>query len=258
MSTENEIAIIKYLLILFRCSSFFMLTPVFGRREIPAQAKIGLAALISFIVYPFISAPNLAMNFWDIASCVLKEFATGISMGYAVFLVFSALYLAGGIIDFEMGFGMVNVLDPQSNTQIPLMGNYYYILALLMFLTFDGHHMLITAVIRSYELIPLGTATYSKGLLNIMITGFGDMFALGVKIALPIAAIVFLTDLSLGIIARTVPQMNVFILGLPLKIAIGMIGMIIIFPMFIVVLGSMYDEVYRKILMVVMEMQVRP
>jgi len=118
--------------------------------------------------------------------------------------------------------------------------------------------MLITAVIRSYELIPLGTATYSKGLLNIMITGFGDMFALGVKIALPIAAIVFLTDLSLGIIARTVPQMNVFILGLPLKIAIGMIGMIIIFPMFIVVLGSMYDEVYRKILMVVMEMQVRP
>ncbi len=258
MDMNFEVAIVKYLLILFRCLGFFILTPIFGRREIPPQVKIGLAALLSFIVYPIIPDMNLSSDLWNMAASVLKEFMAGISIGYAAFLLFSSMYLAGEIIDLEMGFGIVNVLDPQSNTQVPLMGNYYYILTILLFLTVNGHHMLISTIIKSYELLPLGEAVYQKGLLNVIIISFKDMFILGVQIALPVVSIIFLTDFALGIIARTVPQMNVFMVGLPMKIAVGMVGMLIMFPMYIVVVDAIYNGTYEKMLMIIREMLVKP
>lgn len=251
--------LIKYLLIFFRCSGFFILTPIFGRREIPAQVKIGLSALLAVIVYPLVSQVILSDNLWIIATDVLREFTVGISMGYVTFLIFSALYLAGEIIDLEMGFGIVNVLDVQSNTQVPLMGNFYYILTILLFLTIDGHHILISSIIKSYDLVPIGKAIFNNSnLLNEIVTGFKDMFILGVQISLPIISIIFLTDLVLGIIARTVPQMNVFIVGLPAKIAVGIIGMIIAFPMYLVVLDVICNGTYKNILMVLKGMWVKP
>jgi len=257
MQINFETALLKFLLILFRCLGFMLITPVFGRREIPAQAKIGLAAILSIIVYPFIQDVNFSSNLWILAASVLKEFMTGITMGYASFLLFSSLYLAGEIIDMEMGFGIVNVLDIQSNTQVPLMGNYYYILTILLFLTVNGHHMLISAIMKSYDLLPLSEAILQEGLLNEIIISFKDMFLLGIRIALPVVSIIFFTDLALGIIARTVPQMNVFMVGLPVKIAVGMISMIMVFPMFIIIIDAIYNGTYENILITIKEMLVR-
>jgi len=258
MEIYYQTALLKYLLILFRCLGFLLLTPVFGRREFPPQVKIGLGALLSIIVYPFIPDINLCSNLWIFAASVLKEFMTGITIGYVAFLLFSSLYLAGEIIDMEMGFGIVNVLDSQSNTQVPLMGNYFYILTILLFLTINGHHMLISAIIKSYDLLPLGEAIYQEGVLNTIIISFKDMFLLGVKIALPVVSVIFLTDLALGIIARTVPQMNVFMVGLPVKIAVGMISMIMVFPMFFIIIDAIYNGTYEKILITIKEMLVTP
>ena len=239
MQTNLEIDLLKFLLILFRCLGFMLITPVFGRREIPAQAKIGLSALLSIIVYPFVPEMSLSNDLWILAATILKEFMTGITMGYASFLLFSSLYLAGEIIDMEMGFGIVNVLDIQSNTQVPLMGNYFYIITILLFLTVNGHHVLISAIVKSYEVLPLGEANMLQGsLLQAIIASFKDMFLLGLRIALPVVSVIFFTDLALGIIARTVPQMNVFMVGLPLKITVGLISMIMVFPMFFVIIDA--------------------
>jgi len=258
MQISLETALLKFLLILFRCLGYMLITPVFGRREIPAQAKIGLAALLSIIVYPFIPDINFSDNLWILAASTLKEFITGITIGYGAFLLFSSLYLAGEIIDMEMGFGIVNVLDVQSNTQVPLMGNYFYILTILLFLTANGHHMLISAIIKSYDLLPLSEAVFQEGLLNALIVSFKDMFLLGVKIDLPVVSVIFLTDLALALIARTVPQMNVFMVGLPVKIAVGMISMIMVFPMFFIILDAVYNGTYENILITIKEMLVRP
>jgi len=217
-----------------------------------------LAALLSIIVYPFIPDINFSDNLWILAASTLKEFITGITIGYGAFLLFSSLYLAGEIIDMEMGFGIVNVLDVQSNTQVPLMGNYFYILTILLFLTANGHHMLISAIIKSYDLLPLSEAVFQEGLLNALIVSFKDMFLLGVKIALPVVSVIFLTDLALALIARTVPQMNVFMVGLPVKIAVGMISMIMVFPMFFIILDAVYNGTYENILITIKEMLVRP
>lgn len=258
MEINFETSLLKYLLILFRCLGFMLITPVFGRREIPVQAKIGLAALLSIIIYPFVPDISFSSNLWILAASILKEFMTGITMGYGVFLLFSSLYLAGEIIDMEMGFGIVNVLDVQSNTQVPLMGNYFYILTILLFLTANGHHVLISAILKSYDMMPLGEAVFQEGLLNNIIANFKDMFFLGIKVALPVVSIIFLTDLALGIIARTVPQMNVFMVGLPIKITVGFISMIMVFPMFFIIIDAIYNGSYEKILITIKEMLVRP
>jgi len=248
MDMSFKIVLINFMLVLFRCIGFIMLTPILGRREIPPQGKIGAAALISFIVLPMITMPlHDEYTLGVIVTLVLREVTIGISMGYITFLVFSALYVAGQVIDMEMGFGIVNVMDPQSNTQVPIMGSFYHILALIIFLTVNGHHALISAVIRSFEIIPLGKAHFGEGFLMGIIESFNEMFALGVKISMPIIAIIFLTDFALGIIARTVPQMNVFIVGLPLKIGIGLLGIIMILPMFLVILDVMFNGIYANL-----------
>lgn len=248
---ELEDKLIKFLLIFFRCTSFFILTPVFGRREIPTQGRIGLAALISYIVYNFVPNIKYSGKLWILFTLIIKEITVGIAMGYITLLMFSSLYLAGEVIDMEMGFGIVNVMDPQSNTQVPLMGNFYYILTLIVFLTVNGHHILISALIKSYSIVPLGEAIFGKSFLNAIIASFSDMLVIGAKVSLPIVAIIFVTDFALGIIARTVPQFNVFLVGLPLKIFVGIAGLVIILPMYLIALDVIFNGTFDNIVAVI-------
>ncbi|WP_422445797.1 flagellar biosynthetic protein FliR [Thermoanaerobacterium sp. DL9XJH110] len=245
-----EQGLIKFLLVLFRCMGFLMLTPVFGRREFPVQARIGLAALLSFIIYPLATEISYTGGLWDLAILAVKETTVGVAVGYITLLMFSALYVAGEIIDMQMGFGIVNVIDPQSSNQVPLMGNFYYIVTILVFLTVNGHHVLISAIIKSFEIVPLGKAIFTGNLFSAIRSSFVDMFSIGVKVSFPVVSMIFLTDLALGIIARTVPQMNVFIVGLPLKIFVGIVGMIFVFPMFIVALDVIFNGAYDNILLI--------
>lgn len=243
-----EVNFLAFLYIFFRCIGFLIITPIFGRREIPTQVKIGLAAMLSFIVYPVIDNVNFELSIRNMVLITIRETTVGLAMGYVCLLMFSALYVAGEMIDMQMGFSMVNVIDPQSNSQVPLMGNFYYILAILIFLTANGHHVLISAIIKSYQILPLNTANFSEGFFNAVLGCFLQMFVLGIRIGLPVISVVLIVDIALGVIARTVPQMNVFIVGLPLKIAAGTLGMIMVMPMYLfaldVLFNGMYDNLY--------------
>lgn len=246
---ENQL--IKFLLILFRCTGFFMLTPIFGRKEIPALGRIGIASLVSYFAYNIVPDIDFGGQILNLLILVLKEITVGISMGYITLLMFSSLYLAGEVIDMEMGFGIVNVIDPQSNTQVPLMGNFYYILTLIIFLTVNGHHVLISAIFKSYDVIPLGKAVFGESFFNAITTSFRDMFIIGAKVSLPIVAIIFVTDFALGIIARTVPQINIFLVGLPIKIFVGIAGLIVILPMYLIALDVIFDGTFDNIVAII-------
>jgi flagellar biosynthetic protein FliR len=225
-----------------------MLTPVFGRREFPVQAKVGLAGLLSLIIYPFVPDVELNLDLWNLAVIIIRETFVGLSIGYITLLMFSSLYVTGEIIDMQMGFGIVNVIDPQSNAQVPIIGNFYYILTILVFLTVNGHHVLISALVKSFEIVPISGATFGLDFLSIIISSFREMFLIGFKVSLPVVSIIFITDLALGIIARTVPQMNVFIVGLPIKILVGIVGMVIVLPAYLVVLDVVFSGTYDNIL----------
>ncbi|ADL07876.1 flagellar biosynthetic protein FliR [Thermosediminibacter oceani] len=242
-----EFIIVNFLLVFFRILGFFILTPVFGRREFPVQGRLGVSALIAVILYPVVNKIPLPDNLWDTVILFIRETAVGLSIGFITFVVFSAVYICGEIIDLQMGFGIVNVIDPQTNAQIPVMGNFFYILTILIFLSINGHHVLLNALMKSYDILPLGGAGLHDSFLEGMLKSFFEMFAAGVKMSIPVVAATFLADFALGVIARTVPQMNVFIVGLPFKIIIGFIALIIALPMYVLALDVLFSGSYKSI-----------
>ena len=258
MDSISVILVDKFLLLLLvfvRMSSLFVVTPVFGRREMPSYLKIGLAFFCSYILVPLLGDVKVEYsNLLSFAVIVGKEFLVGIIIGFVSFLVFSALYIAGQIIDMQIGFGMVNVLDPTMNSQVPLTGNFMYILTTLFFLTIDGHHILLSALFKSYSVLPIDGFAFTEAMVNNMTTIFSDVFVIGFKISLPVIAAALLSEVALGILSKTVPQMNVFVVGIPLKIGIGLLTLYLMMPIFIQIMTVTFDRMYGYIYLIIRSM----
>lgn len=154
----------------------------------------------------------------------------------------------------QIGFGMVNVLDPTMNSQVPLTGNFIYILATLFFLIIDGHHILLSALYKSYSLLPIGGFVFSETLVDNMLSIFIEVFIIGFKISIPVIAAVLLAEVALGILSKTVPQMNVFVVGMPLKIGIGLMTLLFMMPVFIKIINVTFDRMYSFIYLIIRSM----
>jgi flagellar biosynthetic protein FliR len=236
-------------------SSLFVITPVFGRREMPSYMRVGLAFFCSYILVPLLGDVQIEYtNLLSFAVIAAKEFLVGIIIGYVSFLVFSALYVAGQIIDMQIGFGMVNVLDPTMNTQVPISGNFIYIITTLFFLSLDGHHILLSALFKSYSVLPINGFAFTEAMVNNMTTIFTDVFVIGFKISIPILAAALLTEVALGILSKTVPQMNVFVVGIPLKIGIGLLILYAMIPTFVQIMAVTFDRMYGYIYLIIRSM----
>lgn len=245
-----------FLLIFVRMTGLFVTAPIFGRRNIPVYFKVGFAFMAALLMANVIKVGHIVDtdNFIIYAFYVVKEFLVGVLIGYIAYAVFTSIYIAGQIIDMQIGFGMVNVLDPLSNIQIPVTANLYFILAMVIFLITNGHHMLITALFQSFDLLPLGTAIIGPDLLENTVGVFQNMFSIGFKIAAPIVAAVIIADVVLGIISKTIPQINVFILGMPLKSLIGMIIILLTIPAFVSIVAMLTDNMNMEIFKLVKSM----
>ena len=258
MDSINAILVDKFLvwlLVFVRMSSIFVVTPVFGRREVPSYLKIGFAFFCSYILVPLIGDIQLEYsNLLSFAVIIGKEFLVGIVIGYVSFLVFSALYVAGPLIDMQIGFGMVNVLDPTMNTQVPITGNFIYILTTLFFLLIDGHHVLLSALFKSYSVLPIDGFVFTEVMVNNIANVFTDVFVIGFKISVPVIAAVMLAEVALGILSKTVPQMHVFVVGMPLKIGIGILTLYVIMPAFVKIMTVTFDRMYGYIYLIIRSM----
>jgi len=233
-----------FLLVFVRMTGLFVISPIFGRRNMPAYLKIGFSFLLALITVNMISVPDLEYynSIYHYALLIFKEFMVGVTLGYISYMVFSAIYMAGELIDMQIGFGVVNVLDPMSNIQVPITSNFYFIMSMLVFLAVNGHHTLIKALFESYKYVPLGGAVFNDNLMEDIIRIFGNIFVIGFKIAAPITAAILITDVALGVVSKTVPQLNVFVVGMPLKIFLGIAVMMITIPMFIMLLETLFDS----------------
>lgn len=233
----------EYLLILVRVIGILAATPFFGSRNIPAMLKVGLAGLTSFFLLPTVQAPQevLTAGLGETAGFIITEMLIGFAMGFILSLFFMVVQMAGQMMDVPMGFSMVNVLDPLQGQQVPILGQFQYVIAIVTFLTINGHHLILKALTDSFDLIPLGGWSYWPGFVEICTTAFSSAFTLGFQIALPVVATLLLVDIALGLIARTVPQMNVFILGFPLKIGIGLFLVLLLLPVYVVILQNLFS-----------------
>lgn len=239
-----------FALVLVRMTGLFIISPVFGRKNVPVYLKIGFSVVMSLILINTIQIDNLSYinNIYQYMFTVLKEFITGLMIGFVSYLFFSVIYLAGQLIDVKIGFAMVNVLDPASNIQIPITSNFYLVISMIVFLGIRGHHMLIKAVFDSYKYVPLGGAVFDDKIVEDFIRIFGELLATGVKIAAPVIVAILLTDVALGILSKTIPQMNIFIVGMPLKILMGIVILMLSLPLFIMLLDMLFNGMNEEII----------
>lgn len=245
-----------FFLVFMRITGFLIINPLFGRQNVPQYIKIGFSLLLALIIYNTIdiSILNLDGGMYSYIFIIIIEFLTGLIMGFISYTVFTATYVAGQLIDMQIGFGMVNVLDPISNIQIPLTSNFYFIMSTVVFFALKGHHYLIRNLFESYKYISFGNANLGGNAIGGAIEVLGNILLIGFKIATPVTAAIIITDVALGVVSKTVPQFNIFVVGMPLKIAIGMLVMIITIPIFIELLSTLFSDMNKDILNVIEDM----
>ncbi|MFC4768800.1 flagellar biosynthetic protein FliR [Effusibacillus consociatus] len=240
-----------FLLVFTRVSSMFFIAPIFGMRGIPAHFKIGLAFFVSLVAFSSLPGNQLTGDLLQnpglVMAGILKEALVGVVIGYACVLIFSAVQVAGQFIDIQIGFSIVNVIDPQTGFHVPIMGSFKNLLAILLFLGMDGHFGLISAIIQSFEYLKLGAFVFSDGLLEFFFKAFSTMFLIALKISMPVVAALFITDVGFAIMARTVPQMNIFVVGMPVKILFGLFMMILVMSVFVYFLQDMFHLMFRQV-----------
>ncbi len=240
-----------FLLVLVRITGMFFLSPIFGRRNIPNYFKVGFCFVFSIITANSVMLPELDQYVSLTAYVVLiaKELLVGLMLGFISYLLFSSIYIAGQLIDMRIGFGMVSVFDPLTNIQIPITADFYVIIATVMMLITDAHLLLIQAIVDSYNILPIGEAIFEGNISKQIINLFTNVFALGFKIAAPITVSILVTDISLGIISKSMPQLNVFMLGMPIKIILGLSIIFITIGAFKgivnVIIQGTYEEIYK-------------
>lgn len=212
------------LLIFIRISVVLFLFPVFGATVLPNLVKVGLSALLAFALYPVVQVDvaRFPENPVQVAILVVSELFIGMVIGLCLRLFFAAVQLAGEIIGFQMGFSIINVVDPLSGTQSSLVDQFGYWVVMIVFLLLNGHHALISGLRQSFHIVDVGSILLPAGLLRLVLGLSSDMFVLAIKIGSPAMAALLLTSVSFGICARFVPQMNILIAAFPVKIIVGL------------------------------------
>lgn len=226
--------------------SFFVTLPLFSYRTIPGHFKIGFSFFLSLIIFYTVDVTVIEIDGTYIL-LVLKEAMVGLLVGLIAYILLSAIQIAGGFIDFQMGFAIANVVDPQTGAQSPLMGQYFYIIALLFLLSVNGHHLLIDGIYNSYQFISIDAfIPFQNGsIADFVIDTFNKMFLIAFQMAIPIVGCLFLVDVALGIIARTVPQLNVFVVGLPLKILVSFMAIFIFLSLYVSLVNRLFESMFK-------------
>lgn len=222
-----------------------MTAPIFGSNYMPNQIKIAFSLILTLVFLPVLSPEGLSdYHIMNVILFAFMELMVGIAIGMIANLVFSSIQIAGQLIDVQMGFAMARVMDPQYETQVPLIGQFKYILAIMIFLVINGHHLLIRSVYESYQLLPIGNI-FDLGAGGVALNElFSTVFVLAIQVSAPALGTLFLTNIALGVLARTVPQMNVFIIGFPVKIFVGFLSLVLLMPTYTLVLGNLFQHIW--------------
>ncbi|WP_027726040.1 flagellar biosynthetic protein FliR [Tuberibacillus calidus] len=236
-------ALPAFLLVLVRLTCFFLTAPVFSYRTIPAPFKIGLAGVFAYLITLTLDPAQFMINS-HYALLVLKEATVGLTLGFMAGLLFYAVYTAGAFIDLQMGLSIANLIDPNSGVATPLTGQFLYIIMMVFLFTVDAHHMLLNGIFYSFQMLPLDQLSlrFDGGVVHEMVLVFVKMFAISFQMALPIVGSLFLVDLAVGIMSRAVPQLNVFVVGLPLKIGVGLVILFILMPLYVIIFREIFQS----------------
>lgn len=214
-----------FLMILVRIASFVFVAPFFGMNNTPRRVKAGFSVLVSILVYQSVlpKEPLEYLGMFDYAIIVIKEGIAGLLIGFAANICNSIVLFSGKIIDMDIGLAMAQIFDPINNTTSGISGNIYNYFILMLMIISNMHHFILRAVIDTYEILPVNGIVFDwQHLLTSMVTFMGDLMVIGFRIVLPVFACIMILNCILGILAKVAPQMNMFSVGMQLKVLVGL------------------------------------
>ncbi len=231
-------------LVFLRVVPIFLIAPFFNNNAIPTMAKIFLALIVSYIVFFSIKGFTFDVDKGLLLLAVMgiKEVITGMVIAYSINFIFYGVSFAGMLIGFDIGLSMASAFDPTMDMENNIIGQIFNFVAVLVLLTINGHHYIIRAVSYSFNIIPIGTYVINKNVMQLLINYSAGVFVLAVKIAAPIMISFFLIHIAAGLIARIIPQMQVFFVIQPLQIGLGLFLLIAATPVIIYMLKSVLSE----------------
>lgn len=234
-----------FVLLLVRVAGLVLPSPIFGRVGVPQRVKTGFVFFMTLLFFVMIPPKPVQYDtLLGFAWRIFSEMLLGVALAFVTNLFFTIAFTAGQMIDMQIGFGIVNVYDQQNNTQIPLIGNMLNIILLVVFMLVDGPSKLIAMLHRTLTVIPVGTPVFSPNLGPVALELFAKSFLLGVMMALPIIASGMVLEICYGVLIRTVPQMNMFVVGVPLKTLIGFFILLVTVPMFVGFTDRVFNQLF--------------
>ncbi|WP_312783745.1 flagellar biosynthetic protein FliR [Acidovorax temperans] len=215
-----------------RVLAVFTVAPIFSMRVIPTRAKVGLAFLVAVCAQGILpEQPIVDVNGREAIGVVVQQVVVGLAIGFAVRLVFSSVELAGEIIGLQMGLNFASFFDPTSNAQVSAVARFFGNIAMLLFIAINGHLLVVLAVVKSFERFPVN-GNFLAALNQMRLYELGaSLFSSALWIALPMIALLLFVNLTLGVISRVAPQMNIYAVGFPVTLTVGMLGITATLPM---------------------------
>lgn len=231
------------ILIFIRLTSFFLVAKSLFPKGTPPILKGAIGMILSFAI---ISGINYQVvleinNNYMLVYSVVSEIMSGVILGFIANMIFEFIRMAGGYMDIQIGLSMMNILDPSSETTSTPFSNLSYFISMVIFFIIDGHHLLIKCLIQSFKVVNIGQNIVFQDTFSVVLDAFREYFVVGVKIAIPLVLIIIITDLCMALVSRTVPAINVMILGMPVKMVVGLLTFIALLPIMIKIISYAFN-----------------
>ena len=226
-----------------------MAIPVFESNSIPNLIKLALAFTTSIILFPMLQLNPVPVvtHIYTRGISAASEILIGLAIGFSVKLIFAGIQMAGQLAGYQMGLAIANVMDPADSQQIPLLAQFNNLVALLVFLSINAHYWFIKALTQSFRLVPPLNARFGNSLMEQLVNLAGNMFVIAIQVGAPVIAVLLITSVAFGLVARAVPQMNVFIVAMPLKIAVGLLFLGFSLPYFAAFFSKIFSGLGQQI-----------
>lgn len=247
MALFSEVGFLATILIFFRIGGIMLPVPIFGSNNIQPTLKVWFIILLSIVMVPLNVDTldiSIADSFVSLVYYCVSEFVIGLSYGLVSSVFLNAVYVAGAIIDMGMGLSIISVISPQDEQEIPVSANLIYLLAVMIFLVTDMHHVLIRGIEQTFVALPVGSGIFDFSQAMLFNDFISTSLSVGFQLAAPFILTMLIIDIVLGLLSKAMPAMNIFVLGMPLKILIGLVLYLVLMPYYADRLGELFNMMF--------------
>ena len=232
---------------LLRIGAMLMASPIFNIRQVPVRFRMLLAVLITLLVQPVLpQAPVVSVFSTDALLIAAQQIIIGVALGFLMQMAFQALIFGGQVMAYSMGLGFANMMDPTNGVQVPVVAQFWLILAMLAFVMMNGHLVLISAIVDTFTVLPVATDGLTRAGIWELLSWASRMFAAGVLMAMPVIISLLLINIGMGVVSRAAPQLNIFAIGFPITLMMGFLLIWMTLPQVMNSFGSLVTETFDR------------